>query len=864
MVSYKSEQATKEKVMRKFYQLISLVLLFNGVVFSQTPLYSIGNTVQVGSQTLNVRLSAAGTLVGTQPSSQTGIIINGPTIATYQGTSYVWYDVSWHTGVNGWSIQDGMALVTPPAPSLTSPGSNSSPGPTLTSTTLTFMWSSVSIATSYGLYIRDLNTGVLSQYIISAPTTYSTQTLTNGHPYRWNMQAFNGTASSLTTGDYYFQINAVLLPPTLASPINGQIVNVATSPGSVSLNWNSVSGAIGYQLNIDGSWVTINNGTQMTYSATLNAGSHQWQARTENSAGVYGSWSSYQSFSVQVTQVVMLVNPNSVLDFGSVTVGQSKTLGITFTNESQSTTSLVIGSNFPTAPFQIVNGQSLDLSPGSSTTLNFTFTPTSAGGASESWPFTDNATNWGSPWTITLQGNGVSSTTFGKGSRVIAGEVDLPVRSTPPQSSILFYQVEGVHGTIVGPPVYTDGSNPPYYTGNWWQIQWDSQPPYLSGQQGWSAESYIKLDPTSVDITEPNFQSQFYTIDNPLWHDGYAPISTNPTASYLGTALGNCTWYAEGRMLELGFNATEIGYLVGDAKDWAVEAQAISLPNAHVIVSSTATGTIPPGHPIVQKNAVPGSFSLGHVAVVESVNGDGTITVTESSSTDNTVSPWMFEWRRRTVLPTWFDNFIQLDKDQSLAVQVSTFTAVPSSGVVTLKWRTRSETNNRGFIILRKSLIDTTFKPISSYTINDSLSGLGTSSNGRVYTYIDAHVLFGTTYNYELEAISYDGVVAACGELGVLFNEPFDYSLYQNYPNPFNPSTTIRFDLKQASTVILDIYDILGRKVLEDNNGTMNAGRYEKSINLDAYSSGVFFYRIDAVGADGQRFVSVKQMLLIK
>ena len=845
--------------MRKFYQLISLVLLFNGVVFSQTPLYSIGNTVQVGSQTLNVRLSAAGTLVGTQPSSQTGIIINGPTIATYQGTSYVWYDVSWHTGLNGWSIQDGMALVTPPAPSLTSPGSNSSPGPTLTSTTLTFMWSSVSIATSYGLYIRDLNTGVLSQYIISAPTTYSTQTLTNGHPYRWNMQAFNGTASSLTTGDYYFQINAVLLPPTLVSPINGQIVNVATSPGLVSLNWNSVSGAIGYQLNIDGNWVTINNGAQTTYSPTLNAGSHQWQARTENSAGLYGSWSSYQSFSVQVTQVVMLVNPNSVLDFGSVTVGQSKTLGITFTNESQSTASLVIGSNFPTAPFQIVNGQSLDLSPGSSTTLNFTFTPTSAGGASESWPFTDNATNWGSPWTITLQGNGVSSTTFGKGSRVIAGEVDLPVRSTPPQSSILFYQVEGVHGTIVGPPVYTDGSNPPYYTGNWWQIQWDSEPPSLNIVLGWSAESYIALAPLAGDIPKPDLASSYYSpvngnnylSKNIFVQSGEAPTATPEASDFESSCLGNCTWYVYGRMLQLGYTPAQLAYFYNDAAKWADDA-----------ANRFPVNPTPSVHSIAQ------SVTHDHVAVVESVNSDGTITVTESAyiPPPNSNSAWNFEWRHRTVLATsWFSNFIDIPHDNSLAVQAADFVGVSlSPETVALSWRTQSEVNNAGFDILRLDPGTESFRLISGYTNNDSLRGLGTCSTGRAYDFTDDRVTSGLTYQYKIQSVATDGTTKDLTTLSVTVAVPKTYTLYQNYPNPFNPGTTIRFDIKEPSVVTLDIYNLLGQRVLEENYGTVNAGRYSKNVNMAQYTSGMYFYRIVAVGNDGGRFVSVKQMMLIK
>lgn len=41
---------------------------------------------------------------------------------------------------------------------------------------------------------------------------------------------------------------------------------------------------------------------------------------------------------------------------------------------------------------------------------------------------------------------------------------------------------------------------------------------------------------------------------------------------------------------------------------------------------------------------------------------------------------------------------------------------------------------------------------------------------------------------------------------------PKNYALYQNYPDAFNPSTMIRFDLKEGSTVALDIYIVLGKE----------------------------------------------------
>ena len=95
---------------------------------------------------------------------------------------------------------------------------------------------------------------------------------------------------------------------------------------------------------------------------------------------------------------------------------------------------------------------------------------------------------------------------------------------------------------------------------------------------------------------------------------------------------------------------------------------------------------------------------------------------------------------------------------------------------------------------------------------------------------------------------------------------PTKYTLYQNYPNPWNPTTTIRYDLPEASSVTITIFNILGQEV----HAPLNAQQVEEgaqSIFVDgrSYASGTYFYRIDATGlASGKIFHEVKKMLLIK
>jgi hypothetical protein len=68
--------------------------------------------------------------------------------------------------------------------------------------------------------------------------------------------------------------------------------------------------------------------------------------------------------------------------------------------------------------------------------------------------------------------------------------------------------------------------------------------------------------------------------------------------------------------------------------------------------------------------------------------------------------------------------------------------------------------------------------------------------------------------------VSISGTVALDGLAGI----PEEYALHANYPNPFNPSTTIRYDLPEAADVILTVYDLLGREVMQLAGGYREAG----------------------------------------
>ncbi len=88
---------------------------------------------------------------------------------------------------------------------------------------------------------------------------------------------------------------------------------------------------------------------------------------------------------------------------------------------------------------------------------------------------------------------------------------------------------------------------------------------------------------------------------------------------------------------------------------------------------------------------------------------------------------------------------------------------------------------------------------------------------------------------------------------------PKEFALKQNYPNPFNPSTKIGFALPERSTVTLDIYNVLGQRVVNLFTGELPVGNHEFEWDASDSPSGMYFYRLKSgLG------VRTKKMILLK
>ncbi len=126
----------------------------------------------------------------------------------------------------------------------------------------------------------------------------------------------------------------------------------------------------------------------------------------------------------------------------------------------------------------------------------------------------------------------------------------------------------------------------------------------------------------------------------------------------------------------------------------------------------------------------------------------------------------------------------------------------------------------------------------------------------------------GTNANYDVYA---EHVVVMDAETGQVYSAvtgikdkpaeqlPQTFSLKQNYPNPFNPTTTIEFSVPKAMNVVLNVFDITGRKVATLVNGRVTAGTHRVEFNATNLAAGIYFYSLKA----GNRIIT-RKMVLIK
>jgi Secretion system C-terminal sorting domain len=204
----------------------------------------------------------------------------------------------------------------------------------------------------------------------------------------------------------------------------------------------------------------------------------------------------------------------------------------------------------------------------------------------------------------------------------------------------------------------------------------------------------------------------------------------------------------------------------------------------------------------------------------------------------------------------YMDNFYFGDVPPVIIpVEFTSFTSTVNESTVTLDWSTATETNNKGFEIERSNG--------NEFVSVGFVDGHGTTTEIQNYSFTDRNVAVGS-YTYRLKQIDFDGTFAYSSVVEADVTGPKEFALDQNYPNPFNPSTKITFRLKEDSKVSLKVFNVLGEEVMTLINSDLATGFHQVDFNAKNLNSGVYFYRLEANGINGEKFADVKKMMLTK
>jgi len=202
-----------------------------------------------------------------------------------------------------------------------------------------------------------------------------------------------------------------------------------------------------------------------------------------------------------------------------------------------------------------------------------------------------------------------------------------------------------------------------------------------------------------------------------------------------------------------------------------------------------------------------------------------------------------------------------------LPVELTSFLAVINKGIVNLSWETATEVNNYGFEIERTTPHPPPYQggggeAGAGWAKIGFVEGNGNSNSTKSYSFTDNNLTGGNKFSYRLKQIDNDGMFEYSDEIEVEVL-PNSYALEQNYPNPFNPSTTIKFSLPEYSRVMINIYNMLGEKIIELVNADYQAGFHQLQFNSSSagynLASGIYVYTLEA-----KNFKDVKKMMLMK
>lgn len=178
------------------------------------------------------------------------------------------------------------------------------------------------------------------------------------------------------------------------------------------------------------------------------------------------------------------------------------------------------------------------------------------------------------------------------------------------------------------------------------------------------------------------------------------------------------------------------------------------------------------------------------------------------------------------------------------------------SGILGLNWGIRDSDPIPGIdIIVRKEPGGSAFRqdktgPLGNFEINNLDDGNYKMFVDMPGLYMDSTYYFtisgATVYNCLNFTAGQDSIHPTCSLTAIKQVESMKTHFMEVYPNPHASSATVKMVLTEKSEVQLEMYNLLGEKVLMIEKGQKQQGTHTYNVNTDGFPSGIYLLKLRA------------------
>jgi hypothetical protein len=110
----------------------------------------------------------------------------------------------------------------------------------------------------------------------------------------------------------------------------------------------------------------------------------------------------------------------------------------------------------------------------------------------------------------------------------------------------------------------------------------------------------------------------------------------------------------------------------------------------------------------------------------------------------------------------------------------------------------------------------------------------------------DTEYFYNQDYNLYASVSYTDSVISSPTSVNNLSNKGL--TVAQNYPNPFNRTTQIPYSITKSSDIEFTVYDITGRKLINNSFTEVSPGQHIISLSANEFTPGIYFYTFNVNG----------------